>query len=251
MGPVYHARIRNARGARVVVFYVYADGEDKPGASSRRHDASATQTEAQDQSEAQGEEGEIDYPDVFFLNGEPAGSHPPSRSIDPLPGRVAIRMDRSEKIGSIYLPTSGRMNPDTATVIASGVDGLEAGDRVGVTPNQWGLMIDEDDGSEIRIFGINERIPDCLPFKIIDGEVAPHTDWILAKRHESSAKIMSRRKYDSGVGTVVMDPSGEMEPGETLYFVEGVGNVYSFKYGDEPEDLILVRRSRCLMTASA
>ena len=88
-----------------------------------------------------------------------------SQRIRCLPGRVAVLMDPvPETFGNtgIYMPTGqfeGKYRPDVGTVVASGVDWLEAGQKVGVKPydGKWYRSDDLEvcpEGRELRFYGV-------------------------------------------------------------------------------------------------
>jgi hypothetical protein len=129
-----------------------------------------------------------------------------------LKDRVAVVMDEKDvSEGGILLPMSGRLNPDTGTVIASGVKGLEVGTRVCVRPydNQgihgaWFYDF-QGQGRLVRFFGVADdwhtSIVATLGFQ--DRELTPTFDWVLVQREDGSLGELDIRTRYANRGKIV------------------------------------------------
>jgi co-chaperonin GroES (HSP10) len=189
------------------------------------------------------------YPTTLFLGGS-ANAEGLEFGITALPGRVAVLMDEKPvSQGGILLPPSGRLNPDTGTVVGSGVDGLAIGSRVCVRPYD-GAWFDNFQGSgrQVRFYGVADDWWTSIVAVLTDSDTAimPTHDWCLIEREiEPSAFALPNPKYLSrgkcvGMGGAAVGIHGDLRGQSVQFKAVAQDDTLNFKFG-AGEALVLVR----------
>lgn len=218
----------------------------------------------------------IEQGSTLYLTGGTPAVPPFNLNMEPFPGRLIIIEDSCEKKGEIYLPTSGRMSPDTGTVGASGVAEVEVGTRCGVLPGH-GLYVEDwqSTGWNLRLLGISCPWYESVPCRILEREgsvrLIPTYDWCLIKRNKRDSQFLTPdiaewRDWENVGEVVAMGPDAgvardrlgnrvktrcdtrEVMLGSTVWFEARLNNpneeeMITFRYGQDPS-LVLVRYGR-------
>lgn len=182
-----------------------------------------------------------------------------------LPGRVAVAMDYVQERNGVLLPVSGRISPDTGTVISSGTSKLcrdengydyseeappRAGARVLVMPYHG--MYYEDAGQDIRILGVAESWTNSIPAVLINDEVQPLCDWILMERlkgYTTNLELPDSMKRFSEWGKVLgIGPNARLRLGSDIAF--NSKHLVTFKFSARDEHA-LIRSSHVLAVKHA
>lgn len=162
-----------------------------------------------------------DYPNNLYLSDPeplPVGVMVPKC----LPGRAAVLMHKGEKRGGIWMPPSGRMNPDLGRLIDAGFDDLKPGNEVVVKPydGKWEDHWHED--RQMRLYGVICPWHESILAQRLDNELLPTWDWVLVERHSTPHHelLPDSMRWSEKEGTIVARGrlAEESTPGATALF---------------------------------
>lgn len=218
----------------------------------------------------------IEQGNTLYLTGGTPAAGPFDLKMEPFPGRLILIEDSTPKKGELFLPTSGRMSADTATVGASGVSEMEVGARCGVLPGH-GLYVEDwqNTGWNLRLLGIACPWYESVPCRILEREgsvrLIPTYDWCLIKREKKESAfetpdIAEWRNWQMYGEVVALGPEAgiarnrrgerikteqntrEVILGSIVHFHANPNStieeeMITFRYGQDPS-LVLVRYGR-------
>lgn len=137
-----------------------------------------------------------DYGLSIYLGGIP--SEPFDLDVrEMLPGRIAVCMDQAETRGGIYMPSSGRLAPDSGVVVYSGVPEVPKGSRV-ITRAYDGQTLTgkwiEQNGVVIKLYGVaDDWFNDVVAIyrqKMGGEQIVPLWDHVLIEREKVSSSVI-------------------------------------------------------------
>lgn len=146
-----------------------------------------------------------------------------------LGGRAAVWAYKPETRNGVYLPPSGRIQPDVG-VLAHDLDTehyfLQKGTVVAFRPYR-GVWLDHEEGPELRIFGVQEPLDYAL-LMYWDGEWKPLAPWSVIKP-EKIDSVIEGLPVSNEIGSILSTSQTDYKPGDKC--------VYSFGNGMHIDDL--------------
>ena len=204
-----------------------------------------------------------DYGRTIYL-GEPSATDPKHNFKEMLPGRVAVLMDKSETRNGIYMPASGRLSPDSGTVLASGVEELPEGQRVltrayngDELTGKWMYI----EGRLVKLYGVADDWFSDVVAKVDGEQIIPAHDWIYIMRHltDDGGIVRSDKRKDKWRDTATIMALGHSAEYEydrrggrhktglsSKTHIKYKGEALNFKFGNIPEEMGLIRLSQVL-----
>lgn len=107
-----------------------------------------------------------------------------------LPGRVAVLMHKGEKRGGLYMPPSGRLNPDVGYVYDTGTTYLKEGSEVIVRGYHGMWMDDFEDGRQLRLYGVICPWYESIVCVRTPLGFEPTYDWCLLKLDDAKTDLI-------------------------------------------------------------
>lgn len=166
-----------------------------------------------------------------------------------LPGRVAVLMHKGEKRGGIFMPPSGRLNPDVGYVYDSGTE-LAVGSEVIVRGYHGMWMDDFEDGRQLRLYGVVCPWYESIVCVRTPLGFEPTYDWVLLKMAdtESSVILPDNHKMSTQNGTIraIGSRVAEVGPGDTVILKPMKQDQMLRLVFSGEENLVLVREKHLL-----
>ena len=135
-----------------------------------------------------------DADNVLYLCESEAPDLRGLRSLSCLPGRAGVLMHRAATRGGVYMPGSGRLNPDVGTLVYADIEGPIPGAEVIVKPYS-GLWVDDWHTEEVpgegpvkrqlRMYGVSEPWHESIVAVKTPLGIEPTWDWVLLERHDT------------------------------------------------------------------
>lgn len=131
-----------------------------------------------------------------------------------------------------------RLRPDAGTVVSSGVDEVQAGDRLLLRPYR-GLRTDLEFCKDLAFYGVTRPLDDSLLCVQRGRDWLPMWDWVIAVRETSQSEIHSVRAPKVPIATVsASGPLASVSEGERVALTTDPNKSLEFQFGDVEGELI-------------
>lgn len=189
---------------------------------------------------------------LYLCDKEPLSEGLPRLSC--LPGRAAVLMHKGEKRGGLYMPISGRLNPDAGILVDADIDGPPVGSEVIVRPYSGKWVDGWHEGRQLRLYGVSEPWHESIVASRTPVGIEPTWDWVLVKRQDTPMHhlLPDKMRYSKSHGYIqAIGSRCSSLPlhAEALFCPEiwesGSTKALMFAFGADPS-LVLVREKHLL-----
>jgi len=150
----------------------------------------------------------------------------------------------------LYMPVSGRLNPDVGILVEADIEGPPVGSEVIVKPYDGKWLDNWHEGRQLRLYGVVTPWHSSIVAVRTPIGLEPTWDWVLLKREDAPNHrlLPDHLRYAEGRATVEgFGPKVSMLPlGAKVVYRPGLDkNALKFAFGIDPA-YILVREKELL-----